>query len=138
MRSCRNKGVTRVTKFQNCRQRWISPFSVGVTKVQKVASLSLRFILKKLMNSAQVLNVAPVTPKISIPILQKSNIKFKRILSKKIKIPALECTGTHLELSALLPVSPSYYDRRYFGGHEGRCGLSPRPYYLKDWSNVYE
>ena len=125
-----NKRVTRVTKFQNCRQSWISPFSVGVTKVQKVASLSLRFILKKLMNSAQVLSVAPVAPKISIPILQKRNIKFKRILSKIIKIPALEITGTHLDLSALLPVSPLYYARRYFGGREGGCELGPRPYYF--------
>lgn len=132
MLSCKNKGVTRVTKFQNCRQSWISPFSVRVTKVQKVASLSLRFVLKKLMNSAQVLNVAPVALKISIPILQKRNIKFKRILSKKIKIPALESTGIHLDLSALLPVSPSYYDRRYFGGREGGSGQGPHPFIKKD------
>jgi hypothetical protein len=66
----RNKGVTRVTQFQNRRQHWIFPFSVGVTNVQHVASLSLRFILKKLMNSALRLNVAPVAPKHSIPTLK--------------------------------------------------------------------
>ena len=42
-----NKGVTRVTEFQNRRQHWIFPFSVGVTNVQHVASLSLRFVFEK-------------------------------------------------------------------------------------------
>jgi len=39
--------VTRVTEFQNRRQHWIFPFSVGVTNVQHVASLSLRFVFEK-------------------------------------------------------------------------------------------
>lgn len=41
--------------------------------MQHVASLSLRFILKKLMNSALRLNVAPVAPKFSIPTLKTEN-----------------------------------------------------------------
>ena len=63
------------------------------------------------MNSVLSFIVAPVAPKYSIHILLKQNIKFKRILSKRIKNPALESTGTHLDLSAFLPVSPLYYDR---------------------------
>ena len=62
-----------MTQFQNHRQHWIFPFSVGVTNVQHVASLSLRFILKKLMNSVQRFHVAPVAPKHSIPTLKNKN-----------------------------------------------------------------
>ena len=36
-----------MTEFQNRRQHWIFPFSVGVTNVQHVASLSLRFVFEK-------------------------------------------------------------------------------------------
>ena len=36
-----------MTQFQNRRQHWIFPFSVGVTNVQHVASLSLRFVFEK-------------------------------------------------------------------------------------------
>lgn len=42
-----NKGVTRVTKFQNRYQHWVSLFSAGVTNVQHVAFLSLRFVFEK-------------------------------------------------------------------------------------------
>ncbi len=55
-----NNRVTQVTEFQNRRQHFDSPFSVGVTNVQQVAFLSLRFILEKLMNSALRFRVAPV------------------------------------------------------------------------------
>ncbi len=63
-----------MTEFQNRRQHWIFPFFVGVTNVQHVASLSLRFIMKKLMNSALRLNVAPVATKHSIPTLQNRKL----------------------------------------------------------------
>ena len=36
-----------MTQFQNDRKHWIFPFSVGVTNVQHVASLSLRFVFEK-------------------------------------------------------------------------------------------
>ncbi|WP_407723921.1 hypothetical protein [Ruminococcus sp. JL13D9] len=36
-----------MTQFQNRRQHWIFPFSVGVTNVQHVVSLSLRFVFEK-------------------------------------------------------------------------------------------
>ena len=36
-----------MTEFQNRRQHWIFPISVGVTNVQHVASLSLRFVFEK-------------------------------------------------------------------------------------------
>ena len=70
-----------MTEFQNRRQHWVSFFSAGVTNVQHVASLSLRFILKKLINSALRLNVAPVAPKHSIPTLKKQKIKACYIAS---------------------------------------------------------
>ncbi|WP_092976606.1 hypothetical protein [Ruminococcus sp. YE282] len=97
-----------MTKFQNRRQHWIFPFSVGVTNVQHVAYLSLRFISEKLMNSAIRFRVAPVAPKFSIPTLQNRELN-----------------------PVLLPVSPLYYDRPHSGGRKGGCELGPRPYFEK-------
>ncbi|MEE1173707.1 MAG: hypothetical protein U0K87_15290 [Ruminococcus sp.] len=90
-----------MTEFQNRRQHWIFPFSVGVTNVQHVAYLSLQFISEKLINSALRFRVAPVAPKFSIPTLQNRELN-----------------------PVLLPVSPLYYDRPHLGGRNTKADAS--------------
>ena len=97
-----------MTQFQNRRQHWIFPFSVGMTNVQHVAYLSLRFILKKLINSVLRFVVAPVAQKI-----QHTH------LSGQKKYRYKPCFIASFAFVLRPPVS---------GGREGRCGQSPHPF----------
>jgi len=85
-----------------------------------------------------LITIARIAPQYSTPILQNPHIKFKRILSKKIKVPALETTGTHLDLSALLPVSPSYYDRRFPAAAKADAGKARTPILKNYGINYFE
>ena len=125
--SYRNNRVTRVTEFQNRRQRCVSPFSVGVTNARTVAFLSLRFVSEKLIDSVMKLSVALVAPKCSIPILLKQNIKFKRILSKRIKIPVLESTGNSLGLICIIASFAFVLRPPSFGRPQRRLRARPAP-----------
>jgi len=70
-----NKGVTRVTEFQNRRQHWIFPFSVGVTNVQHVASLSLRFVFEKADEQCAEVKCCPCYSKTQHTHSKKQKIK---------------------------------------------------------------
>ena len=96
-----------MTGFKNRRQHWTSPFSVGVTNVQQVAFLSLRFILKKLMNSALMFCVAPVARIFRIRFLKEEEYP-------------------HLN-PVLLPVSPLYYDRLIMAAAKADAGYARAP-----------
>ncbi|MER2147515.1 MAG: hypothetical protein ABS987_00010 [Ruminococcus sp.] len=50
----------------------------------------------------------------------------------------LKNMGTHLDLSALLPVSPSYYDRRFPAAAKADAGKARAPLLKKIGGNIHE
>jgi len=103
-----NKGVTRVTELQNRRQHWIFPFSVGVTNVQHVASLSLRFVFEKADEQCAEIKCRSCCPK----------TQHTHSIKKQYQIQAYsveERNSFRAYISVLLPVSPLYYDRPHSG-----------------------
>ena len=103
-----------MTEFQNRRQHWIFSFSVGVTNVQHVASLSLRFVFEKADEQCAEVKCCSCCP------------KTQHTHSKKQKIKA--CFIASFAFVLRPP---------YFGGRKGGCELGPRPYFEKLWRKIF-